>query len=65
MSFTPSQRPTREWPWLVLALALVGVICIPLWQYSLAGRIVYKLTEKELDELKDGLPDATWAKPPP
>ena len=41
--------PMREWPWLVLALALVGVICIPLWQYSLAGRIVYKLTEKELD----------------
>jgi biopolymer transport protein ExbB/TolQ len=62
MSFTPSQRPTREWPWLVLALALVGVICIPLWQYSLAGRIVYKLTEKELDELKDSMPDATWAK---
>jgi biopolymer transport protein ExbB/TolQ len=38
MSFTPSQRPTREWPWLLLALALVGVVCIPLWQWSLASR---------------------------
>jgi hypothetical protein len=28
---TPSQRPTREWPLLVLAIALVGFICIPLW----------------------------------
>src|SRR5688572_25279181 len=33
MSFTPSQRPTREWPLLVLALALVLAICVPLWQY--------------------------------
>ncbi len=38
MSLTPSQRPTREWPWLVLALALVGVICVPLWQYSAVHR---------------------------
>jgi biopolymer transport protein ExbB/TolQ len=34
MPLTPSQRPTREWPLLVLALALVCAICIPLWQWS-------------------------------
>jgi hypothetical protein len=34
MSITPTQRPTREWPLLVLALALVGALCIPLWQWS-------------------------------
>ncbi len=32
MAYTPSQRPTREWPLLVLAVALVCAICIPLWQ---------------------------------
>jgi biopolymer transport protein ExbB/TolQ len=31
MALTPSQRPTRELPLLVLALALVGAVCIPLW----------------------------------
>jgi hypothetical protein len=36
MAYTPSQRPTREWPLLVLAVALVCVICVPLWQ-SAAG----------------------------
>jgi hypothetical protein len=34
MALTPSQRPTREWPLLVLALALVCTICIPLWQWT-------------------------------
>jgi hypothetical protein len=34
MSLTPSHRPTREWPLLVLAVALVCAICIPLWQWS-------------------------------
>jgi MotA/TolQ/ExbB proton channel family len=34
MALTPSHRPTREWPLLVLALALVCAICIPLWQWS-------------------------------
>jgi biopolymer transport protein ExbB/TolQ len=37
MASTPSQRPTREWPWLVLAVALVCAVCIPLWQMSSAG----------------------------
>jgi hypothetical protein len=32
MALTPSQRPTRELPLLLLALALVGAICFPLWQ---------------------------------
>jgi hypothetical protein len=27
-------RPTREWPLLIFAVALVGAICIPLWQWS-------------------------------
>jgi hypothetical protein len=34
MTLTPSQRPTREWPLLVLAVALVCAICVPLWQWS-------------------------------
>jgi hypothetical protein len=34
MAYTSSQRPTREWPLLVLAIALVCIICIPLWQSS-------------------------------
>src|SRR5690242_15029283 len=37
MAFTPSQRPTREWHLLVLALALVCAICIPLWQWQQAS----------------------------
>ena len=32
MPLTPSQRPTREWPLLILTLALVGMIVYPLWQ---------------------------------
>ena len=36
MAITPSQRPTREWPLLMLALALVCAITIPLWQWSAA-----------------------------
>jgi hypothetical protein len=34
MALTPSQRPTREWPLLILALALVGTVCVPLWRWS-------------------------------
>lgn len=37
MALTPTGRPTREWPLLILAIALVGAICIPLWQWSAAG----------------------------
>jgi biopolymer transport protein ExbB/TolQ len=37
-TFSSSQRPTREWPLLVLALALVCAVCIPLWQWSSAGQ---------------------------
>jgi hypothetical protein len=38
MPFTPSQRPTREWPLLVLAVALVCAVCVPLWQWSAGYR---------------------------
>lgn len=34
MALTPSQRQTREWPLLILALGIVFGICIPLWQWS-------------------------------
>lgn len=34
MSFNPSQRPIREWPLLLLAVALVCAICVPLWQWT-------------------------------
>jgi biopolymer transport protein ExbB/TolQ len=34
MAILSSHRSTREWPLLVLALALVCAICIPLWQWS-------------------------------
>ena len=39
MSLTPSQKPTREWPLLILTLGLVGIICFPLWQ-TFAGESV-------------------------
>src|SRR5438309_11802704 len=38
MAITRTQRQTREWPLLILALALVCAICIPLWQWSSGGR---------------------------
>ena len=43
MPITPSQRPTREWPLLVLALALVCTICFPLWQLF---RSAYQMTRR-------------------
>src|SRR5260370_34720031 len=41
MAITPTKRHTHEWFLLILALAIVGAICVPLWQWS--GR-----TEEEL-----------------
>lgn len=32
MAVTPSHRPTREFPLLLLTLGVVGLICFPLWQ---------------------------------
>src|SRR5207248_8123717 len=32
MALTLSQKPTREWPLLILTLGLVGIVCLPLWQ---------------------------------
>jgi len=34
MALTATGRPTREWPLLLLAVAVVGVVCVPLWQWS-------------------------------
>lgn len=36
MAVTPSHRPTREFPLLLLTLGVVGLICFPLWQ-ALSG----------------------------
>ena len=33
MALTPSQRPTREWPLLILTLCVVGAVVYPLWQH--------------------------------
>ena len=30
-------RPTREWPLLILALAIVLAVCLPLWQWTSGG----------------------------
>ncbi len=63
MTFTPSQRPTREWPWLLLALAVVGVICVPLWQYSTAGHAGFMITDQTLAALPAaGVPEAVVVK---
>jgi hypothetical protein len=37
MAFPASLRPTREWPLLILSLALVCAVCVPLWQWTTAG----------------------------
>lgn len=37
MASPASMRPTREWPLLILALALVLAVCLPLWQWTAAG----------------------------
>src|SRR6266852_8625950 len=36
MAITQTHKPTREWPLLVLSLALVGFVCFPLRQWLLA-----------------------------
>src|SRR5581483_8976479 len=70
MAFTPSQRPTREWPLLILALALVCGICIPLWQWSASHRTAdsgSKWTAERISRLLLGFPQIasyacfTWA----
>src|SRR3954453_23752002 len=32
MAVSKSARTVKEWPLLVLSLAIVGAICLPLWQ---------------------------------
>ena len=53
MAYTPSQRPNREWPWLVLAVALVCAVCIPLWQFFAAssGEGAAKWTPERISRL--------------
>lgn len=34
MPMPPSQRPNRDWLWLVVALVLVAGITVPLWQWA-------------------------------
>jgi len=55
MALTPSQRQTREWPLLVLALALVCAICFPLWQWTVGrdgdGQFWDKWTPERLGRL--------------
>jgi len=55
MAITPTHRKTREWPLLILALALVCAVCIPLWQWSAGqsstGGTWIKLTPERLGRL--------------
>jgi hypothetical protein len=37
MAITPSRRQTREWPLLILSLALVCAICVPIQQWLASG----------------------------
>src|SRR5262245_3754414 len=37
MAYSPSVRPTREWPLALVAVLVVGLIGIPLWQNLAAG----------------------------
>jgi biopolymer transport protein ExbB/TolQ len=39
MPLTPSFKPTREWPLLILTIGLVGIVCFPLWQTLSADAI--------------------------
>jgi biopolymer transport protein ExbB/TolQ len=38
MALTPSHKPTREWPLLLVAIGLVCAFTLPLWQFSAAAR---------------------------
>jgi hypothetical protein len=69
MAFAASSRPTREWPLLILALALVCALCIPLWQYARSGEqdLGVRWTSQRLAQLLLGPEQiasycaATWA----
>jgi hypothetical protein len=53
MAFPPSQRPTREWPLLLISIAIVCAVCIPLWQWTSAGHeaVGIKWTSERLGRL--------------
>ena len=38
MALTPSHKPTREWPLLILTIAIVAMVTFPLWQGLTQGR---------------------------
>ncbi len=38
MPITPSQRPTREWPRLIIAIFLVGIVVYPFYHYFAPNR---------------------------
>jgi hypothetical protein len=39
MAVTPSQRPPREWPLFLIALVLVGGVCVPLYRWSINAEV--------------------------
>src|SRR2546428_8483216 len=55
MPITLSQRPTREWPLLVLALALVCTLCFIVWGsfggHEMGGTPVASWTRERLSRL--------------
>ena len=71
MDHSAALKPTREWPLLILALAVVLVICVPAWQWTAADRdeesAFAKWTPERLGRLFLGLEQTacycafTWA----
>ncbi len=51
MAVKRSHRTVAEWPLLLLALALVGFICIPLWQWSTADDGATLLTSERIGRM--------------
>ncbi len=54
MATPSSQRPTREWPLLILSIALVCAVTIPLWQWSAGqdeGSTATKWTTQRIGKL--------------
>lgn len=50
MAFTPSQKPTREWPLLVLALATVGTLSVVLYHIVPTGEVEASTVRKWTSE---------------
>jgi hypothetical protein len=57
MALNPSHRPTREWPLLLVAVALVAAACVPFWRWSASAQEssgVVKWTPERLGRLLIG-----------